>query len=190
MASLPNLAHLTPDAKHPLQAKHHQAIIVHIKKNMRMIEARLDEHMAKMNLSPVHIDAAVTRSQGLAGSNAESDLSTEDMMPEFDDEGYPVLKNLQYLATEMPFVILLEIATIAFFILNYVLESIQAMHEKRYEGSYLKKSVPLFYYGLRMEAKDMIAEMKRSKITLVAYTLAPLAINWLVAQNGAYLKMV
>ena len=199
-SALPNLSGLPRDEKPPedFHIGHHKMIVEHIRGHMRKIEASLDEHMAELERENVHTDAttrAMTR-------RAREDLDTFAPV-EYDDEGYPKLEALTDFAERIargsisitinvglviPLGILFYTAIIAFFLLGYVVEGLRLLKQGRFRESNIGKHAPRFFRILREETMLAIDEMKKDKIKMTAYMLAPFALSLLMNQAGMVLE--
>jgi hypothetical protein len=115
----------------------------HLKRQMRTIEAALDKHVADIN-SDVPINAR-TRSQTAAeqAQGRDEEVDTEQMM---EREQTPIIPTVR-LAMASPLLLLMGLATIAFFMLGFVVEGMR-MH---LNGNFHESTIHV--YGKRVYQK-------------------------------------
>lgn len=196
-SALPNLSGLPREEKIPdgLHIGHHKMIVEHIKGHMRKIEASLDAHMAELERENVHIDATMTRAM-TRKAREELDMFAP---VEYDDEGYPKLEALKDFGERLakgtlsfgvnvgiiaPLAILVYTAIIAFFLLGYVVEGLRLLKQGRFYESHIGRHAPRFFRILREETVKAIVEMKKDKIKMAGFLLAPWALSMFLNQAG------
>tara|TARA_B110000977_G_scaffold4474_1_gene6273 strand:+ start:198 stop:845 length:648 start_codon:yes stop_codon:yes gene_type:complete len=197
---LPNLSGLPREEKLPdgFHIGHHKMIVDHIKSHMRKIEASLDEHMVELERENVHTDATTRAMTRNAREEMERFVSVD-----YDSDGYPKLEAVKDFTEQVargtislginvgvvaPLSILFYTAIIAFFLLGYVVEGLRLTKQGRWKESHVARNAHRFLQILREETVVLIDEMKKDKIKMAVYMLAPFSLSMLLNQAEMVLE--